>query len=92
MKGSYCRFKLFVFVLILVFEVGLRFKSTDAIFLALHIYVSKSHLVVVLVCLVGGLEVTGASGVDELKILRQSHAQVFFDFPLNIISLVPSFG
>ena len=81
----------FNFFLILVLEVGLGLERADSICFALRVDVSEGHLVLVLVCLNGGLEIAGASGVDELEILGQSHAQIFFDFVDYLIPLALSF-
>jgi len=67
-------------VINLELPIGECLESVGALFLGLGVNVAEGHLVVVLlVAHVFFLEVTAATLVDKLEVLRQSQAQVFFD-------------
>lgn len=68
-KSSHSLLKVVFLMLVFEFEMGLGLERPYSICFAICVYSSKGHLVVVLFCLVCGLEITGASGVDKLEIL-----------------------
>ena len=60
----------------LILEVSLRLKLIYIVLLAVSIYVPKCHPVNQISRLLGQLEVTTASRVHKLEVLRQPQAQV----------------